>query len=231
MATRARDLYETLGVPKKASEAEIKKAYRKLAREFHPDKNPGDAAAEERFKEIQGAYDVLGDPKKRKQYDQVGPSMFGGGGGRRTQTSTRNVNWTGNIGDLGDLGDLGDVLGGLFGNRGRGGGRAGGARPGGARRRGRGERLLRGLAPRDHDADPGRDRDRLRDLQGLGGRAGDGADRLPRMPRPRRRLGEPGPLRALAAVPALRRQRHRRSRSRAVPAAEAAGSGRSSASR
>jgi len=134
MATRARDLYETLGVPKKASAAEIKKAYRKLAREFHPDKNPGDAAAEDRFKEIQGAYDVLGDPKKRKQYDQVGPSLFGGGGGRRTTTTNRNVNWSGNIGDLGDLGDLGDVLGGLFGN---------------AKGRGRNARADRGQAGRD----------------------------------------------------------------------------------
>jgi len=134
MATRARDLYETLGVPKKASAAEIKKAYRKLAREFHPDKNPGDAAAEDRFKEIQGAYDVLGDPKKRKQYDQVGPSLFGGGGGRRTTTTNRNVNWSGNIGDLGDLGDLGDVLGGLFGN---------------AKGRGRNARAERGQAGRD----------------------------------------------------------------------------------
>ena len=68
----AKTLYDTLGVAKSASQDEIKKAYRKLARQYHPDKNPGDKAAEERFKEIQGAYDVLSDPEKRKQYDAFG---------------------------------------------------------------------------------------------------------------------------------------------------------------
>ncbi len=113
MATATKDLYEVLGVTKSASQDEIKKAYRKLARKYHPDKNPGDVEAEERFKEIQGAYDVLSDPEKRKQYDQVGPRIFSGAGG----PGGFNFDFSGNLGDLGDLGDL---FGGLFGNsRGR----------------------------------------------------------------------------------------------------------------
>src|SRR3954466_13665293 len=99
-------LYDTLGVKKGASAEEIKKAYRKLARQFHPDKNPGDASAEERFKEVQNAYDVLGDEEKRKTYDRFGAANGrpGAGGGV-------------NFGDF-DLGDLGDIFGGLFGRGG-----------------------------------------------------------------------------------------------------------------
>src|SRR6476469_9305170 len=74
-----KDPYKVLGVDKKASQDDIKKAYRKLARQYHPDKNPGDTAAEERFKEVQGAYDTIGDPDKRKHYDQGG-GIFGGFG-------------------------------------------------------------------------------------------------------------------------------------------------------
>ena len=114
-------LYDTLGVKKGASADEIKKAYRKLAAQYHPDKNPGDASAEEKFKEVQNAYDTLSDPEKRKQYDSFGSANgrpgfdprnfdFGRGGGNFT---------------INDLGDLGDLFGGLFGGRA---GRGAGAR-------------------------------------------------------------------------------------------------------
>jgi molecular chaperone DnaJ len=104
-------LYDTLGVSKSASADEIKKAYRKLAREFHPDRNPGDASAEEKFKEVQHAYDVLSDDDKRKQYDRFG-SQNGRGGG---PSGPQNVNV-----DFGDfnIGDIGDLFGGLFGGGG-----------------------------------------------------------------------------------------------------------------
>jgi molecular chaperone DnaJ len=113
MATRTKNLYDVLGVAKNASADDIKKAYRKLARQYHPDRNPGDKAAEEQFKEIQGAYDVLSDPEKRKTYDAFGSADGrpgpGAGGGVRFENF-----------DFGNLGDLGDIFGGLF-NRGRGG--------------------------------------------------------------------------------------------------------------
>src|SRR5437867_2663190 len=107
MAT-VKDLYETLGVAKGTSQDEIKKAYRKLARQYHPDNNPGDAAAEERFKEVQTAYDVLSDPEKRKQYDRFGAANGrpGPGGGFTFGEGF----------DINDLGDLGDIFGGLFSN-------------------------------------------------------------------------------------------------------------------
>src|SRR5947209_10979336 len=114
----AKTLYDSLGVKKGASADELKKAYRKLVRQYHPDKNPGDAAAEEKFKEVQTAYDVLSDPEKRKQYDRFGAAngRVGGGGG----PGGFNV-------DLGDFGDLGDLFGNLFGSGGARGGRQ--ARP------------------------------------------------------------------------------------------------------
>ena len=106
-----KDLYGTLGVSKTASQDEIKKAYRKLARQHHPDANPGDAAAEERFKEVQQAYDVLSDAEKRKQYDR-----FGSANGRSGPAGGFNFSTEGF--DISDLGDLGDIFSGLFGGRG-----------------------------------------------------------------------------------------------------------------
>ena len=115
----ADELYKTLGVSKKATDEEIKKAYRKLARKYHPDRNQGDEKAEEKFKEISAAYDVLSDSEKRKEYDEGGQfASFGGpvgpfpGGG--------NPFGGGGAGGAG-FGDLGDMLSGLFN---RGGGRA-----------------------------------------------------------------------------------------------------------
>ncbi len=111
-----KDYYKTLGVPKTATAAEIKKAYRELARKYHPDANKGDLKAEERFKEITEAYNVLSDPKQRKEYDDA-RSMFGGG--FRVPTGSRGGAGGGTF-DFGDLfggtndGGLGDVLGGIF---------------------------------------------------------------------------------------------------------------------
>jgi molecular chaperone DnaJ len=106
-----KDFYAVLGVSKDASPQEIKKAYHKLAQRLHPDANPGDKAAEERFKEVGRAYSVLSDPKKRTEYDEArrlagsGLGGFGGAPGGGGQRMPR----------LDDLGDLGDLFGGLFG--------------------------------------------------------------------------------------------------------------------
>jgi molecular chaperone DnaJ len=96
------DYYKTLGVARGASADEIRKAYRRLARKHHPDLNPGDKAAEERFKKVQGAYDVLSDEKKRQMYDQYGfysqtgfPGGGGGGGGASSQQQPPNMDFGG----------------------------------------------------------------------------------------------------------------------------------------
>jgi molecular chaperone DnaJ len=111
----ADELYKTLGVSKKATEEEIKKAYRKLARKYHPDRNPGDKEAEEKFKEISAAHDVLSDPEKRKEYDAGG--MFGGFGGGQGPFGQGG----GPAGGFGGSFDFGDIFGSVFN---RGGGRA-----------------------------------------------------------------------------------------------------------
>ena len=110
MAESKRDYYEVLGVPKDADEAAIKKAYRNLAKKYHPDANPGDKVAEEKFKEATEAYGVLSDPDKRRQYDQFGHAAFDGTGG---PGGFGGFDFSG--ADMGDI--FGDIFGDLFGGR------------------------------------------------------------------------------------------------------------------
>ena len=112
MSPQVKDYYEILGINRKASQDEIKKAYRKLARKYHPDLNPGDKSAEQKFKELNEAYEVLGDEKKRAEYDQYGRSPFESGGpgfDYRAYTSA----------DRFDFGGFGDIFSDLFSAGGR----------------------------------------------------------------------------------------------------------------
>ncbi len=116
-----RDYYEVLGVSKNASDDEIKKAYRKLAIKYHPDKNPGNKEAEEKFKEISEAHEVLSDKQKRARYDQFGHAGVGGnaGGGNPFQNGNFNFNGQSFNFDFGG-GGFEDILGSIFGFGGRG---------------------------------------------------------------------------------------------------------------
>ena len=120
-----RDYYEVLGVSKEASDDEIKKAYRKCAKQYHPDLHPGDKEAEAKFKEANEAYEVLSDKDKKARYDQFGhagvdPNFGGGAGGNP---------WGGGVGGF-DFSDIFDMFGGMFGG---GGGRGGRRRNGPAK--------------------------------------------------------------------------------------------------
>ena len=118
-----RDYYEVLGVSKNASDDEIKKAYRKLAVKYHPDKNPGDKEAEEKFKEVSEAHEVLSDKQKRARYDQFGHAGVGGaasgnpfgGAGNPFQGGNFNFNGQSFNFDFGGGGGLDDILGSIFG--------------------------------------------------------------------------------------------------------------------
>ena len=109
MAEQKRDYYEVLGVDKNADDATIKKAYRQLAKKYHPDMNPGDKEAEVKFKEASEAYAVLSDPDKRRQYDQFGHAAFEGGAGGAGGYGGFDFNGA----DMGDI--FGDIFGDLFG--------------------------------------------------------------------------------------------------------------------
>ena len=116
MAEQKRDYYEVLGVDKNADEATLKKAYRALAKKYHPDMNPGDAEAEKKFKEASEAYAVLSDPEKKRQYDQFGHAAFDGGMGG----GAGGFNFNG--ADFSDI--FGDIFGDFFGGGRRSSGRA-----------------------------------------------------------------------------------------------------------
>lgn len=111
MAESKRDYYEVLGVEKSADDAALKKAYRALAKKYHPDTNPGDKEAEAKFKEASEAYAILSDPEKRRQYDQFGHAAFDGGAGG----GYSNMNMDDIFGGFGDI--FGDLFGGGFGGR------------------------------------------------------------------------------------------------------------------
>jgi len=142
MPTQSKDYYRVLGVPENAKPDEIKKSYRKLAKQYHPDANPNDAAAAEKFKEISEAYSVLSDEDKRKQYDQMRKlGAFGGlggfrpGGTRPGAPGQPGAPASFSFEDL-DLGGLGDMFSSIFdfGKRGRPGAAGAGTRPGGPQR-------------------------------------------------------------------------------------------------
>jgi curved DNA-binding protein len=124
MAVKFKDYYETLGLSRQATDEQIRNAYRKLARKHHPDVNPGNKDAEEKFKEINEAYSVLSDSQKRKQYDELGQNWKAGSDFRPPPDWRREVRV--DLGDLGGPGDFSDFFESLFGGATRGAGRKAG---------------------------------------------------------------------------------------------------------
>ena len=119
----SKDFYQVLGVSESASQDDIKKAYRRLAKQYHPDANPNNASAADRFKEISEAHSVLSDAEKRKQYDQMRRLGAFDGGPRRSAAGPRRAGAPGDVGaegfDFGDFGGLGDIFSSIFGRGGR----------------------------------------------------------------------------------------------------------------
>ena len=206
-----KDYYAVLGVPKTATEKELSRAFKKLAKEHHPDANPGNAAAEDRFKEISAAYDVLGDATKRAEYDEVrqmvasgvgpdgaggfGPGGFGGAGaGQSFRFET-------------DGGGLGDIFGNLFGGGGRRRGAHGDRSAARPRSRDRVAPAVRRRDPRRHvDGAVPRRRDVFH-VRGLGRGAGHDAGDVSAVSRRGHHRRQPGPVLVLAGVPHVRRAR------------------------
>ena len=205
------DYYATLGVARDASADDLKKAYRKLAMQFHPDRNPGDKQAEARFKEINEAYDVLKDDQKRAAYDRFGHAAFEQGRRRRPPAAS--------ISASGDLGDIFDQMFGDF----MGGRRGGAAHP---RRRRHPRRRSRSTSPRRSPAPRSAARAHPRRLRGLHGhrvgRQGPRQRNLRHLPRCRQGAGAAGllPDRDAPARPAAAR-----AGPSATPAASANGAG------
>ena len=204
-----KDYYKALGVAKTAKPAEIKAAYRKLARKYHPDANKGDTSAEERFKEISEAYSVLSDEKRRKEYDEA-RSLFGGGF-RVPPAPARASGGFGGF-DLGDIfsgagdagGRLGDLLGGVFGS-----GRTHRAEPAapGCRRRDRGHAELQRRDRRDHGGAAADRRGSLSDVPRHRRQGGHRAEDVPDLPGNRPVEPEPRLVRYLRAVQGVPRPR------------------------